>query len=227
MKFASKKLNPPRSAIGNRQQKPLKVALWAACGSALLSLAAAPAAAAPDITSMYTSLAPADCKLQSRAEENTGATFACPGLESFNVTLSEGDLRMFISYGRQPEKRCVARQTFAPFNTVGEKLEWRIKNQVPIATIVRYSMDDTLGATFSFLAVTALTSQQACHMAYIDGDMPDHNEIARIIADTQAEKFQCDKHIPLFVTRQPFTLHRLVTGAPCPGEAAVKYNAEQ
>ena len=88
-------------------------------------------------------------------------------------------------------------QTLPPFNRLGEKLEWRLNNDLgrwmPIATIVRYHTADpeTGEDKGQVLVVTQLVEGNSCHIAYVDALANDNaNELAREAAD-KAGEFDC------------------------------------
>jgi len=156
--------------------------------------AAGPAAAA-EISSVYTSLDLDKCRIIKRFAEGGGASWACKGFAGMPVRVSEGDLRFFVSFGPRADKQRAARQTLSPFNTLHTTLEWRIEehegHKRPVATILRYfwDMDGKKGET---LVVTRLGPEDACHVAYVRADgNADANQMARDIADTRADGFDC------------------------------------
>ena len=173
------------------------------------------AIAAP--TSQYTSVAFDKCKQLTADAESGSVTFTCPGLAGLDVWLAEGDLRLFLSYGPNPRNLCVSTQTFSPFNNVGKTLEWRLDGGKPFATIIRYHLEGSDQKKYNFLAVTTLKNNEACHIAYIDGAIKDHNALARYIADTQARSFRCSKDIPLFMTKRDLKRLELASMYPCAG----------
>ena len=88
-------------------------------------------------------------------------------------------------------------QTLPPFNHLGEKLEWRLSNDLgrwmPVATIVRYhtAHPETGEDKGQVLVVTQLAEGNSCHIAYIDAlANPDANELAREAADASGN-FDC------------------------------------
>ena len=173
--------------------------------------------------SQYTSIAPEKCRQLTADEESGSVTFSCPGLASMDVWVGEGDLRLFLAYGPEPRRQCVAQQTFGNFNTAGPTMEWRMEDGQPFATIIRYKMDSGDGKRFNFLVITALRGGQACHMAYVDGSLPKHNELARDIADTRARQFNCATDTPALMTNKDHQLSHLVSGVPCDPDAAMKF----
>lgn len=128
--------------------------------------------------------------------DDFGATFACPGYRGYPVMVAEGDLRMFVSYGLNSLNERAAEQTLSPFNTIGETLEWRLadrtKGLTPIATILRYFTEDGMGDKQQFLIVTKVEQGATCQVARINASKyKDANQIARDLADSLAETFDC------------------------------------
>ncbi|MDH3740706.1 MAG: hypothetical protein OER56_03830 [Hyphomicrobiales bacterium] len=172
--------------------------------------------------SQYSSIAPEKCRQLTADEESGSVTFSCPGLAGIDVWVGEGDLRTFLAYGPEPRKQCAAQQTFGSFNTAGPTMEWRMEDGRPFATIIRYKMDSD-GKRFNFLVVTTLRGGQACHMGYVDGALPRHNELARDIADSQARQFNCATDTPVMMTDRDYQLSHLLSGVPCGPDAAMKF----
>ncbi len=128
--------------------------------------------------------------------DDFGATFACPGYRGYPVMVAEGDLRMFVSYGLDSLNERAAEQTLSAFNTIGETLEWRLadrtRGSTPIATILRYFAEDGLGGQQQFLIVTKVKQGATCQVARINASKyANANQIARDVADTMAEDFDC------------------------------------
>ncbi len=164
----------------------------------LVGMLAPPAAANP-LKSLYTSIELQSCRQISRHKD--GGAWLCPGLEGYPVYIAEGDLRTFVSVGREPHKRKAAKQTLAPFNSLfrGKSnratLEWRfVKREgrvVPFATIQRYFTKNDSGAG-EVLVVTKVTANEDCHVAHIDAlANPDAIALARSVADQEARNFDC------------------------------------
>lgn len=165
----------------------------------LLTLVSTSAFAGYD--SAYSDFAPDNksiCDLVSSVEPGdegmSSGSYECKGCGDYVVSFAEGDLRSFVSFGKQTGDHCAATQTFSGFNSVGKKVEWRLKDGVPIATILRwkvaYDPEDS-SKEKSWLVVTKLEDNNSCHMGYVEGGFPQANEKARWLADTAAEAFSC------------------------------------
>ncbi len=162
-----------------------------------LSLAL-PAHANP-LKSLYTTIDLRECRQTSSHPD--GGAWLCTGLEDYPVYIGEGDLRTFVSVGRQPEKRRAAQQTLGAFNTLfrGKSrratLEWRFTKRdgkvLPFATIQRYFTRNDRGSG-QVLVVTKVTPTEDCHVAHIDAlANPQAIVLARAIADGEARSFDC------------------------------------
>ena len=165
-----------------------------------IGLVAAPAAANP-LKSLYTTIELKSCRKISAHPD--GRAWLCPGLEGYPVYIAEGDLRTFVSVGREPQKRKAAKQTLSTFNSLFRgkasraTLEWRFVKRdgkvVPYATIQRYFTKNENGQG-EVLVVTKVTATEDCHVAHIDAlANSDAIAMARSVADTQARGFDCSQ----------------------------------
>ena len=160
--------------------------------AAALVLAALATPAHAGFNSAYTDLNLDECLVLEA--DDFGASWSCPGYKGYPLMVSEGDLRFSLAYGFNPGDRW---QTLPPFNHLGEKLEWRLSNELgrwmPIATIVRYYTADpeTGEDKGQVLVVTQLVEGNSCHIAYIDAlANKNANELAREAADKSGD-FDC------------------------------------
>ena len=165
--------------------KPILAAMLA-----FAALATTPAQAA--FNSAYTDLNLDECLVLDA--DDFGASWACPGYKGYPLMVSEGDLRFSLAYGFNPSDNW---QTLPPFNRLGDKLEWRLSNELgrwmPIATIIRYHTADpeTGEDKGQVLVVTQLVEDNSCHIAYIDAlTNANANELAREAADASGD-FDC------------------------------------
>jgi len=169
------------------------------CGLGFLVAAfpLAPEAGAAGIASDYTKIQLEKCTLLQGpdTEEGTfGGAWQCAGYKGQPVYVAEGDLRMFVSFGPAAAEEPAAGQTLPRFNTINETLEWRLRDGVPFATILRWfpSLDD--GASDgSVLVVTQLRpGGGTCQIAMVDAQAnKDANVLARQAADSMAGTFDC------------------------------------
>ena len=158
-------------------------------GAALL--AATPAGAA-GLVSAYTDLDLTQC-VETDTDE-VGATYACEGLGGMPVTVSEGDLRMTVSYGENAADEVAMSQGFSPFNRLGARIEWLSPpGGKPVATILRWDLQQGEGPGESqILVVTQLKPGATCQVAWVDATAnANANELARQAATELAGDFDC------------------------------------
>ena len=179
-------------------------------GALLPDATLAQSATRNEISSAYTSLDLEKCHLITRKEQGLpelteeelgtmGGQWLCRGYNDSVVYVTEGDLRMFVSYGPDAMNEHASRQTLPAFNYVGETLEWRVRKVngkwVPFATILRWHTEsgDMAEQKGEVLIVTKLEAGNTCHVAYIDAQLvPDANKIARAFADEETKDFDCE-----------------------------------
>lgn len=166
-------------------------------GVVLYSLGMVAAANAQSITSGYTKIDLAQCPmLQGASDESTfGGSWLCRGYEGLPVYVAEGDLRMFVSFGPNAQSEPAARQTLPNFNTINETLEWRLRNGVPFATILRWfpSLDGGQKTGSVLIVSQYLPGGGTCQIARIDARANKNaNVLARQAADTLAGRFDCN-----------------------------------
>lgn len=154
-------------------------------------------------SSVYTDTNLKACGLHSQAEEGEGewAVFMCPGYKGMQVFISEADLRFSLGYGPNGMNQKSFSQRLSPFNTIGKKMEWRLRYGRPIATILRYYTETGSGGRKGqILVVTKLDGSEACHMAYVDAlANKGANEMAQDAADRLAAGFNCKTDSPVRV----------------------------
>lgn len=177
-----------------------------------LALAAgtAVAADAPSFDSAYTDLDLEKCENIYADEETGSVAWRCKGYEGMNMYVAEGDLRMFVSYGEDAENEFAATRTLPPFNSVNNKLEWRLDirgaKPVPVATILRFftaGIDDPEKGS-EVLVVTQLGLGKTCHIAYVDAKLnANANVMAREAADNLAGNVDCATTEPVWLGTAP------------------------
>jgi hypothetical protein len=183
----------------------------------------ASAASADEITSVYSELDLKTCKaleLYNGQDNGEGGVWECKGIQGFDVLYFEGDLRGHIAFGPEARSQCTSAQTFGAFNSPGPRIEWRMENGKPIATILRWFTDNGSGeanAKQNWLAVTRLNGKDACRVALIDTKYPDANTLARAKADGKAHTFNCELDVPDVISQRAIRASEIMTGAPCPG----------
>jgi hypothetical protein len=151
-------------------------------------------------------------------EAMSSGGYECKGYGDYVVSFAEGDLRSFVSFGKSTTDHCASTQTFGGFNSVGKKVEWRLKDGKPIATILRWSVSydpEDSAKQKTWLVVTKLEDNNSCHMGYIEGGYPQANEKARWLADTAAEGFSCKSSKTIFVANAGTTTDGIASEGGC------------
>jgi hypothetical protein len=175
------------------------IALAAAVALALSS----GAVRAGEPVSKFTKINLKTCKVIEKSDQ--GASWSCKGLKGYPLYVAEGDLRMFVGYGASYKEQRASTQTLSAFNSLFEKggrttVEWRMKDGVPYATIIRYVTESDASGTMvkgQVLVVSKIgpkDGKEACHVAYIDAlANEDANELAVRAADITAPTYPCVK----------------------------------
>jgi len=153
--------------------------LW----TALLALANAGLAAN---TSLYTSLEPGTCRNLVTDPSGSGwVQDLCGGASGYQLLVEEGDLRQNVTVLRGGTRTSLNLWTVvgSSFSSLGPRAEWRLRNGVPVALIVRYNLSDPEDAvkTTSYLVVARLGARP-CVVARI-APGPQQNVRARQVAD--------------------------------------------
>jgi len=177
------------SAAGQPGASPTASPAAEATGS-VETPAGEPAPSDDGFASAYTPLDLDDCDVLDRSiDEGNWVELRCAGYRGIPLFVSEGDLRFDVDAGVANENF----QTVMAFNTLGDRVEWRLREGEPFATIIRYRDVGTPGTTRTILAVDRIGRPGApgCRVAQIAGDTPGANRRARQIADAEAAAFDC------------------------------------
>ncbi len=163
------------------------------------------------ITSEYSKLDTDKNCVFKKANNNdgSGASAKCTGLKGFSVHFSAGDLRQMVEFGYLGTKsRDWA--SFSQWNYTGKTIEWRLDNGRPVATILRWfieNIDANTGSASENLRGQVLVISKvgqpalydACVVGYVDAlSNRDANVMARDVADDVAPYFQCLSDRPKF-----------------------------
>lgn len=180
---------------------------------ALAALLAALPASAQQNKSEYTRVATKGCEKIATFKiggDEISDTYACRGLRrgkrSYWVVIDDTDLRttVTITFDKlKVDKEPAFSQSFGPFNSTGDVMEWRIdgKTGFPFATILRWHIadnedldKDNRPKTVPLLVVTRIPPGPSCHVAYIDVRANENpNALAQKAADELAPNFDCAK----------------------------------
>ncbi len=140
----------------------------------------------------YTSLDTAKCKTtQSDEEEGDWYIVECQGVGGYKLELTEGDLRQTINVIAPNKKKFELNfsQVSGGFSTVGEVAEWRLKDDMPVALIVRFNVADAEDSTknTSHLIVSKISETAACITDVVKPGAG-QNEEAQKLADAASTK---------------------------------------
>lgn len=170
--------------------------------AALLSAGACLVAAGPAhaAESVYTTLDLDACAVLAQDRESGGIALQCEGLPGHPVFASEGDLRFDVDYGA-PNTRW---ESFGPFNSIHDTVEWRVADGVPHAAILRFFVD--MGMTGGAedkgqaLVVSKVGTDTApgCVVAVVDAQVEQANGVARGAA-AMAPRFACGSDAPVAI----------------------------
>ena len=148
------------------------------------------------IKSVYTSLSEKACKtIESNPDEGGSYVGECSGAAKYKLQLIEGDLRQSVNVISPKGKKSELNiwHTFGGFSSVGQKAEWRIKNGVPIALIIRFNVSDNpedATKITSYLIVSKITKTATCITDVVPPGKT-QNAKARKLADASSAK-PCD-----------------------------------
>lgn len=157
-----------------------------------------PVGAFPDadtgaISSVYTSLAEADCRVIEIDEESASSVSRCPGIAGYALKVLDGDARMSIDVitpsGREHSLNYWSVITHN-FSHLGPRAEWRMRGDRPVALIVRVNANEDQqnpNRATSYLAVAKLTGSEICVTDRIP-PVADANVAARAAADRAASR---------------------------------------
>jgi hypothetical protein len=166
----------------------IRHAIWVALGFAALS--AAPVAG-QTVGSRYTMLDLHRCRTLEVIPEGESVRLRCPGLAGIPLFVNEGDGRSEIDAGFDDGQW----ESLPAFNTIGDRVEWRLSGGRPFAIIYRLRLAATEGAPAgSALIVEAIgrgARAPGCRIGVVDGALPDANARARALADRQARTIRC------------------------------------
>lgn len=179
----------------------------------LAFLAGSGPAAAGEFASAYTELdLGRDCATVAAAgpDEGDWQDFVCSGWRGYPVLLSIADLRSSAFYGFPPAGDRPF-ETFAAFNDLGPRIEWRIETDgdrsTPFATIHRWTVEGAEGQRAEVLVVAKvgqLAARQGCTVGLVVASgNPGANEAARKLADDRAREFNCGTDKPVEIGRPP------------------------
>lgn len=169
-----------------------------------------PASPALSNDSAYTDLDLDAC--ETLAEDPLGVSLKCAGYGELPVYFKEGDLRQSVIFGKvDAELIGGAFESFAAFNHVNTRVEWRLDDaRQPVAAILRWFIDNpgpdgsssrtSRGEVLVISKVATSGDSGSCFVAMVDAKAnPKANELARQVADDEAADFACGMTEPRWV----------------------------
>ena len=139
--------------------------------------------------SVYTEISNAKCKTTTTSPAS--GYLKCSGTGGYNLEVLDDDARMSVNVvaanGKSFELDFWG--YFRNFSFVGEKAEWRMKGNIPVALILRYNVSDKgdNGETSSYLMVAKITKTTAC-VTDIVKPSKSQNKLAQQLADKSSLK---------------------------------------
>lgn len=166
----------------------IRHAIWAVGGLAVLSAAPAPA---QTVTSRYTTLELRRCRTLEVIPEGESVRLRCPGLAGIPLFVNEGDGRSEIDAGFDDGEW----ESLPAFNTIGDRVEWRLFGGRPFAIIYRLrtavTEDTPAGSALIVEAIGHGARAPGCRIGVVDGALPDANARARALADRRVRGTAC------------------------------------
>ena len=145
------------------------------------------------IDSEYTPL-DSECQTIELDEETGYSTQSCPGYNNIPVFIHQSDGFHFISIGEKRNEDLGIIDSNL-FGHLGDKLEWRLRDNRPLAAIYRHYiiyLNNAPKPIDSMLVVRKISENVAsCTMGVVDSNVPNANEVARRIADEKTAEFEC------------------------------------
>jgi hypothetical protein len=167
----------------------IKPVLWILTG-VVTALSLSPAAA-QTTSSRYTMVDVRRCRILEVIPEGDSVRRRCPGLAGVDLYVNEGDGRSEIDAGLDDGQW----ESLPAFNTVGERVEWRLSGGRPFAIIYRLrtaaSPDQAAGSALIVERIGRRAGTPGCRLGMVDGALPDANARARTLADEHAGDAAC------------------------------------
>lgn len=158
---------------------------------------------AGQMTSTYTKLDFKEtCKILEEVEDGGSVSMLCKGYENYPVHFAEGDLRHSVQFGHVEPGKSRIWQSFTQWNRVSDTIEWRLRDGVPVAAILRWFIENTddagsadpkrVGQVLVVSRVGQQSGNPACVIGYVDALANSNaNQLARDLADSLAVDFTC------------------------------------
>ena len=159
----------------------------------VIVLLASIAANAQSVTSVYTDLDDKKCKTLELTDEEGGSYKGeCKGVGGYKLHVIEGDLRQTVTIvdPKGKEHPLEFWDLTGAFSAVGDKAEWRMRGNKPIALIVRLTVNERVddpAYVKGYLVVAKITPEATCVTHFLPPTRS-HNYEARKAADNAASR---------------------------------------
>lgn len=163
--------------------------------------------------SVYTDLDLDAC--ETLAEDMMGVSLKCEGYKDYPVYFKEGDLRQSVIFGKIDQVLIDgAYESFAAFNRVNTKIEWRLNESgEPVAAILRWFIEnpgpsgspspESTGQVLVISRVGDAGFPASCFVAMVDAKANRNaNELARQAAESDAADFACGMTEPQWIGKR-------------------------
>lgn len=157
---------------------------------------------APVYSSVYTTIEEADCETIEVSDEGSFSTQRCEGVDGMDVYVVDADGRMTVSAGMAPDHFV----NWSPFNTVGPTVEWRLKDETPVALIYRLksavSKEDYPETGRLVVSTMPSNGMSGCAAYFVPDGVQNQNEAARVLADALPETYDCSKEPVIYSDKE-------------------------
>lgn len=149
-----------------------------------------------------TTLTDDDCVVIASGED--GELQSCSGFSGYGILKTVSEERMSVFFGYVGNWYAEgAYESFEAINHIADVVEWRVRDGVPRATIVRWTIDhgktesgetdpEIVGEVLVVSKVAQPGEGEGCVIGYVDAlENENADEIAREVADTMLDAVRC------------------------------------
>lgn len=142
---------------------------------------------------------PETCKLTRSAPETSN--YECPGPGGYSLWLAEVDQFDQVTFSQHEPKNAREEDGLSWLVAeigIGGEVEWHTTNGVAYAAILdTWRRADDGDRAVEEILIAKIAPMRSCRVGTVDAHLPDAMNVARRIADTMAERFQCGRDKPI------------------------------